>query len=185
MYNYFIETNNWSDSLFGDTLDYSEYSFETRTVRDWLQGMKAYHGSNPNELRMHIDSMFTHINHNTNAALTSEGGPMCSGVYSRDTPTQLDVDRATVLKLELEAALAILEDNSSKAESLMKDAVDLEQATSYNYGPPAIVKPSSEFYAEWLLKQGRTEEAVSQLKMVLKRAPGRRIAEKILSGLEV
>lgn len=182
---YFSETGQWDDALVYDTLDYSSYSFQTKSVREWIHGMKSFAGKDALNLSAHLDSMFTFINHNTNAALTSEGGALCSGVYSWETPTQLDIDRATVLKLELEAALAMLGSDNVKAEAILKKAVALEQATSYNYGPPEIVKPSSEFYAEWLLRHNRQEEAAEQLRLVLQRAPGRRIPTNLLANLEV
>jgi len=181
---YFTESGEWGDELLFDTLDYARHSFETRSVHAFLMGMKAFHDEDKVTLTASKDSMFAIINHYTNEALTSSGAAMCSGNYSRETPTQVDLERAKVLKMELEAAIAMMEGDNEKVETILKSAVDLEQATSYNYGPPAIVKPASELYAEWLLEQNRPDDAAKQFELVLERAPGRLIPTQYMNRIK-
>jgi hypothetical protein len=47
---------------------------------------------------------------------------------------------------------------------------------SYSFGPPAIVKPSSELYGEFLLEMNRPAEAMQAFDESLKRAPRRRLS---------
>ena len=58
----------------------------------------------------------------------------------------------------------------------MKEATDMELNTSYAFGPPTVVKPSFEMYAEWLLEMKRPKEALQQYEYALKAAPGRLLA---------
>jgi len=83
--------------------------------------------------------------------------------------------------MEIEALLALSNDKHQTFESLMQKACALEEKTSYMYGPPEIVKPSSEMYAEWLLTQDRHKEAEQHFSKVLARAPKRLIA---MQGLQ-
>ena len=58
-------------------------------------------------------------------------------------------------------------------ERAMKKAVALEEATNYPTGPPKIIKPSFEQYGEWLMEEGRFEEAGQQFDRALLRMPRR------------
>ena len=69
-----------------------------------------------------------------------------------------------------------MNENQDLAEGLMKKAIALEDETSFMYGPPDVVKPSSELYADWLLSQKRVEEAEKHYNKVLERAPKRLLA---------
>jgi len=66
-----------------------------------------------------------------------------------------------------------LNSNAEQAEKYLKEAVVLESNISYAYGPPTIVKPSPEMYADWLLESNRPKEAVQQYEQALKAAPNR------------
>ena len=180
---YFIETGNWADSLFNDTIDYTQYPFYTRAVHEYLTGMRSFHLESSSDLTVSIDSLSGLINRHTNAALLGTGS-MCSGVYSREAPTTLDIERSKVLLMELEVLKALSEGNDLLAEAKLKEAVQQEQNTSYNYGPPEIVKPSSEMYAEFLFERKRFDEAKEQLELVLDRAPGRYITSTMLGKLK-
>ena len=177
---YFTETGNWDDELLNDTLDYSEEAIQTYAAHCFTKGMAAFKKSNSDDLKTTIQDLTVAINEVTNDVLI--GNPeMCSGSYSRGRPTQLHVDRAKVMNLELMALLSMIQNNDIETESLLQEAVELEEQTSYNYGPPEIVKPSHEMYAEWLIGQKRFEEAADQYEKVLHRAPKRFV---VLAGLE-
>jgi len=61
-------------------------------------------------------------------------------------------------------------------EEFLKKATRLEAASSYAYGPPEVVKPSFEMYAEWLLEVNRPAEALAQFELSLKAAPNRTLS---------
>jgi len=89
--------------------------------------------------------------------------------------------RPQILLMEAEALLAELDGDQAKAETLLKQAVELEEKLPMAFGPPMIDKPTHELYGEFLLRRGRKEDANSEFKKALARTPGRRSAEKGLA----
>jgi len=177
---YFEETGQWADELVLDTIDYSGLPIQIFGTYSYMTGKHALNNGEGDKLVSIIATLDTRIKETANDLII--GNPsMCSGSYQRGRPTQLHVDRAKVMQLELEALLAMRNDDQVLAEALMIDAFTLEDATTYMYGPPDIVKPSHEMYADWLVEQGRSEEAIEHFKITLERAPKRLIATE---GLE-
>jgi hypothetical protein len=82
------------------------------------------------------------------------------------------------MELELRAMFAWMHADDAAAERYLKQAVRLESSGSFLYGPPSVVKPSYELYGEWLLEQGRDDEALQQFEQTLKVNPGRTLAVK-------
>ncbi|NNF22359.1 MAG: hypothetical protein HKN67_10470 [Saprospiraceae bacterium] len=180
---YFTETNKWGDSLLYDTLDYSDSPIQVYAAHNYMMGRKAYEDNESEEMKGYIEQLVFRINDAANDVLI--GNPeMCSGALTRGRPSQLAVDRATVMKLELEALHADLNGDLKKAEELLVQATKLETATSYMYGPPDIVKPSHELLGEWLVSHDRDEEAIKHFKEVLERAPGRLIPSKQIEKIK-
>ena len=70
----------------------------------------------------------------------------------------------------------------NETEENLKMTIQLEDGLSYSYGPPVIQKPTHELYAEWLIQQGRNEEAFQQYQITLEMAPKRR---KAMEGVEL
>ena len=82
---------------------------------------------------------------------------------------------------ELEAALALARDDDDTAEKFLADATALEAELNAPSGPPLPMKPACEMYGEFLLAQGRMEEASVQFNKALERTPNR---IKSVRGLE-
>ena len=82
---------------------------------------------------------------------------------------------------ELEAALAVARDDDVTAEKILVEATDLEAELNAPSGPPLPMKPACEMYGEFLLAQGRMEEAAVQFDKALERTPNR---IKSVRGLE-
>ena len=142
----------------------------------FIKGMKAVHKKDAEALKNIISKM---ENDRLNVAnqLTTKEIALCSGT-KRSAPTQLDVDQAKVMELELRALLANMNKDKSLAEKYLKEAVELEDKISYSYGPPSIVKPTFELYGEWLLENNKAEEALVMFDKSLKRAPNRVLSLK-------
>jgi tetratricopeptide (TPR) repeat protein len=81
-----------------------------------------------------------------------------------------------VMKKELEALLASLEKNGSRALTLAKEAADAEDSMSFEFGPPADVKPAHELYGELLAAAGKPAEARAEFERSLTRAPNRALS---------
>lgn len=74
---------------------------------------------------------------------------------------------------ELEAALALVGNDTSLAEEYLRDAIAIESTLNAPSGPPLPMKPSFEMYGEFLLTQGRYQEAAAQFTKALDRTPNR------------
>ena len=105
--------------------------------------------------------------------LVTKGITVCSGVgFASRTPSQNDLDHSQLLALELKASLAIMTNDSDESvETLLKQATNLESEISFNFGPPSVVLPSYELYGNWLLEQGRYEDAIIQFDKSLNKGP--------------
>ena len=179
---YFSETNKWVDELLKDDIDYADVPVQIHAARSYMLGMAAFHNEDKGELKNIINEMTSVIAAAKKKAML--GTPeMCSASYDRRRPTLNHVNRAKVMQLQLEAQVAILEEKTEKTEALIKQAMEVEESTTYKYGPPEIVKPTHEMYAEWLYKQNRFEEANTYFLKVLERSPGRYIPTQMLAKL--
>ena len=80
---------------------------------------------------------------------------------------------AAVEEKELESALALARSDVDAADALLAEATALEAELNAPSGPPAPMKPAHEMYGEFLLAQGRMEEAAVQFGKALERTPNR------------
>ena len=143
--------------------------------------MKAFAHSDISQLQLEIDSLSEKRKEAQDKVL-QRGASMCSNVgWYKQLPTQVEVNQAHVIEMELGALAASAKGNDEEAERLLREATTLEESTSFMFGPPTIAKPSHELYADWLLSKGRAADAQIQYEKALERAPGRMLSER---GLE-
>ena len=81
-----------------------------------------------------------------------------------------------VMADSLQAEILLAEGRDQEAIDLLAQAATIESGMALEYGPPSIVKPSSELYGEVLLKSGQPIEAAVQFENALARAPRRRLS---------
>ena len=74
-----------------------------------------------------------------------------------------DATPAKILGLELSAILAMADHQPDEAIGLLQEAAELEENMPFQFGPPAIVKPSKELLGEVLLELERFDEAAAGL----------------------
>ena len=175
---YFAETGQWNDDFVLDTFDYSDLNIQAYAVGIYNRCMYALETGNISYVNEQMDVLKESIYDAGNEAIAAASAATCSGNYTRNMASQNNVNRAKVIHLELKALMALNEGDDNKAEELMKEAVALEDETSFMYGPPDVVKPSSEMYGDWLVDQGRLDEARIQYQKVLDRCPNRLLAVK-------
>ena len=175
---YLTESGNWEDSISMKTVDLEELNLPTKAVQSFTQGMLAYHQKDKTGVTNAIKEI-SKLRIDGEARMVVGQPKTCSGVSRyKQPPTKNGVNTAKVMEMELNAVLAMLNDDNATAEKWLKEATTLESETSFSYGPPNIVKPSHEFYGEWLLKNNKLKEAKSQFENQLERAPKRLLAEK-------
>jgi hypothetical protein len=83
---------------------------------------------------------------------------------------------AGVLRRELEAMLALSRGDKDGAVRLAGEAAAAEDAMSFDFGPPAVVKPAHELAGEILLEVGRPADARREFEAALAHAPGRSLS---------
>jgi tetratricopeptide (TPR) repeat protein len=96
------------------------------------------------------------------------------GLHEDDSATsEDDYLLATIMSRSLKSLLLFHEGETDKAVSLLKSAVEDENARPPYYGPPHVPKPSGELLGEMLLVLNRPTEAVVEFETALLQHTGR------------
>ncbi|MCC6262133.1 MAG: tetratricopeptide repeat protein [Bryobacterales bacterium] len=83
---------------------------------------------------------------------------------------------AGIMARQLEALLAVADGKTGEALTAMKNAVEIEDSLSYEFGPPLPHKPAHELFGEILLQLGQPRLARVQFEFALLRAPKRALS---------
>ena len=158
-----IETGDWPENLAFQDVDLSalRIGMEGKAKIHFLRSLLAFDEGDSEVIDEQINSLKSHIEI-AKLQITNDGVALCSAGPTRYAPDQESIDRTTVILNQIEALKSILDKNDSMAEEFFKNAVALEAEVGYDPGPPFIALPSYEQYGEWLLDQGRFEEALDQ-----------------------
>ena len=81
-----------------------------------------------------------------------------------------------IMAMQVGAAIRMRGGDVDGALALLADATAVERALPASIGPPPLIKPAQEQYAEALLEAGRTDEARAQFEGALERAANRRLS---------
>jgi tetratricopeptide (TPR) repeat protein len=81
-----------------------------------------------------------------------------------------------IMALQVGAVIRAKNGDTEGALALLGDATTAERALPASIGPPPLIKPAQEQYAEQLRDAGRLDEARVQFDGALERAPKRRLA---------
>ena len=138
-----------------------------------MQGMRAYTNGQKDELKDIIAEMSKDI-YSAALALGDKTFAMCSsGGFANKPANQLDIDMCKIMENQLKAKMALLQNEPKKAITLLNEALELDLTLSYSYGPPVIIKPIYEDYAETLLEQNQLDKANTVFDQSLNRNPKR------------
>jgi len=91
---------------------------------------------------------------------------------------------AKIVALEMKAQIELMEDKKQQSLAHLKRAVDMENKTSFGYGPPIPAVPSYELLAQQLLRFGQYDKAYRVALVGLKRMPNRIKSQEILAKAE-
>jgi tetratricopeptide (TPR) repeat protein len=173
---YLVESGDWLSDISSDTSDHRNLNVYIRTRELFVRAMERLHHNDLDSMDVVI-SQIKNLRMIESATINSDGIAVCkSGALSASGTTKLDIDQSLVMELELEGSKAWAKKDYDNAQESFKKAADLEQKISYSYGPPAVVKPSSELYGEFLLARNRPAEAIKAFDATLHRAPRRRLS---------
>jgi tetratricopeptide (TPR) repeat protein len=171
---YLAETGDW-DSPYADMdIDASDLSLTVKAKQYFVDAMKSYSSSNADSLMATKDLLEALIRRESLFADTLDFKLCIPSDMSTARPS--DILAAKAILYQVYALGYMLSGDEELAEEYLVKSTELEDSGDYSYGPPVIQKPTHELYADWLMSKGRYEEALSQYKKVLDRAPGRRLA---------
>lgn len=173
--NFLVETGDWTGEVTTYSTKTEDLNISDRAIAYFCAGKTAAVQQQQDSLQAIIDSM-EEDRLSANNLVSDMGVAMCSAASNNYVPNQLDIDKAHVMEMELRALAAELRGDAKATEKWLKAATELVENVSFSYGPPPIVYPAHEMYAEWLLSQNRAEEAVVQFDKSLERGTKRRRA---------
>jgi hypothetical protein len=179
--NYRTDTENWVADAVSLATNVDDLNISMQAVQAYVNAMVSYHTGDIEKVQTVFDTL-SFKRKKAQDKVLQRGVSMCSNVgWYQQLPTQVEVNHAHVIEMEIASFLEMKKGNDSAVEELLKKATKLEEETSFMFGPPTIAKPSHELYGDWLLSKGRHNEARTQYEKALERAPGRRLSMK---GLE-
>ena len=168
---YLVETDAWQSPWSSLDVDVADLNILVKALTHFTDGMAAYQSQHPDGVQNAITAIEDAIEKEA-VRVQNQSIATCSAI-TREVPSQLDLDYAQVMALELKALRAMQQNNTSEVERWLQEAIALDESVSYSYGPPLIVKPTRELYGEWLLEAGQPEKALTQFEKGLERAPKR------------
>ncbi len=170
---YLVETEQWDSPVAAIPVEVADLNIVVRSQHNFLDGMKAYRAGNNGGLGKLIAAVNKDIEFESAVAIEKNSFCMNS---TRQEASRMDIEQSRIMEIQLRGLQAWLSRDDGQAEHWLKRAVVLEDSISYDYGPPTIQKPTHELYGDWLLAQGRPEEAMQEFDLALERAPGRILA---------
>lgn len=171
-----VETESWTGALADIEVDISDLNITKRAQHAFLEGMKAYHAKDIKRLR-EITSELGKTRYAAAMNIGEKGFALCSsGGFANKPPNQLDVDMVHIMETQLESCIALMEKNQNKAEVFLKMASTKDESLSYSFGPPIILKPIHELYAEFLAERDKNADALKLFEASLNRHPRRLIS---------
>lgn len=182
-----VETGEWNLEEAPLQVDYDRLSLQGKTVESFFRSLQAAKMNDAAIIQEQIALLEPKITA-SEMLVTNEGIAVCSAGPSRYAPNKNTILRGKTILNQMKALIATIEGNDERTEEYLMKAVEFEAASDYSTGPPDIPYPSFEHYGEWLLENGRFEEALAQFDESLSRAPlrAKALRGKIasLKGLE-
>ncbi|RPA69889.1 hypothetical protein EF405_00935 [Cyclobacteriaceae bacterium YHN15] len=185
---YFVETEDWDNPLVDLQTDHTGFNISEKSRDRFVHALKAFHDKDFAK----VESILLVMKEEREAAAKTisldAGMALCgNGGASGENATPRDLKSSEIMEMELKALLAWEIGGIADAEKYFQKATTLENEVGSAAGPPTIVKPSHELYAEFLVANGRPVEAIQQYEAALKLAPnrtksmkGKKNAEEIL-----
>lgn len=173
-----IETNTWEGAFADIEVEVADLNIVSRAQNDFLNGMKAYHKGKRSDLEMVLKDM-AQARSVAESIVGDSGFAMCSkGGFANRPPDQVDIDMAYIMEMELAAYLADLDSDTKAAINWFEKATALEEILTYSFGPPDVMKPVHEAYAEYLFAQNEAEKALLVFEKALEINPRRLLSLK-------
>lgn len=173
---YLVNSRRWDGEVADIKVNLGNVGLVNRSLNAFIDGMVALQRNDLAKAKKMVEEIARLRNKNTPKSLDANLS-MCYAPGTMPKKTQ-EARISLILENELQASLLINQGRKQEAEIILKETVELEEGTSFSFGPPVIAKPSAELYGEFLLAENRPEEALAQFEKVFKRAPKRTLSLK-------
>jgi hypothetical protein len=167
-----IETGKWPEGIEPLDVDYSKLGLGGKSQNHFLRSLIAFDNNNTAMIAEEIETMHMHLEM-ARPFVGEDGIAICSEGPTRFAPNQGQLTKTSVVIHQMEALVAMLNNNDKVVEMHLKEATRLEASGSYDSGPPFIAYPSFEQYGEWLLTKDRAAEALVQFNTSLENRTNR------------
>jgi len=172
-----VDTKDWTGEFADIEIKVDDLNIVSRSMYTLTDGLKAYYTKDVKAL----DAAIVKIEEDrkdTEVVIGDNAIPMCNaGGYASKLPSQIDIDLAKVMEMELRAMASDLGGDKYQAQKWFEKAIEIDESLNYSFGPPDVVKPIHEAYAEWLLdRKMDAEKALAMFDKALKRNPRRRLS---------
>lgn len=172
-----MESNKWIESVTSIEIPSTGFSTSAKNMSFFVDGMVAIEKSD-----FAREGWF--LNQMTDQRMVDKTGNLpyndfragSSVTVIREKGLEQELLLAEAYEWLLEAEKAWKSHALTEAETAIKKAVALEEKSTYQPGPPVIIKPSNELYGEILIDAGRYTEAIASFDKALQRAPNRSLA---------
>ena len=169
---YLVHTKNWNDPLATYKLKYSSLAPVHQATAAYIEGMVAIKKGAYDEVEKLIKKM-RNKRKKTQIIDILEDASSVPPEYAKKVEASIIT---LIIEKELIATMLMEKGDYKSAELLIKEAIALEDKLPFSFGPPVLVKPPHELYADFLLLNNRPAEALEQFEKVFERSPRRTLA---------
>jgi hypothetical protein len=156
-----IESGEWLEGVEPIDVDYSNLGLAGKSQKHFLASLMAFDNNNATMIEEEIEAMHMHLEI-ARPLVGDDGIAVCCGGPTRFAPIRGQITKTNVVIHQMEALIAMLNNDDTAVEMHLKEAVKLEARGGYDSGPPFIAYPSFEQYGDWLLTKDRAAEALVQ-----------------------
>jgi tetratricopeptide (TPR) repeat protein len=174
---YMMESGKWLSDAGGIEIPTNGFNVSTKNMCFFVDGMIALEKNDLPKVDWYLNQMTDQRMVEQNRTEAFKDFRTYSTIpIERNTGLEQELRLAEVMEWELQALRALKTNKLQEAEGFIIKAIELEDKTSYEPGPPVVLKPAHEVYGEILLAMDNSTKAVEQFDLSLKRAPGRSLS---------
>ena len=171
---YLVESNDWHHDLASETVKAQDLRIEVRNLERFINGLAAFKEGDKLKLEKIVDAADEDIYAAAQGLIINDGVAQCNPSTPQQAGTStVGLNMTKIMTEELRALVAFMDNDFDKADTHFKNAIAIEEQIGHFFGPPEMLKPSHEFYGDFLLQRKKYNDAVAAFEKALARAPGR------------
>jgi len=171
---YLMESGQWLSDISRIEIPTSGFSVSTKNMCFFVDAMTALEKNDLPKVDWYLNQMTDQRMVEKNKKEDYKDFRTCGNKpILRSTGLEQELMLAEVLEWELQALKALKTNKLEEAVTFVQKAIELQDKTTYDPGPPVVLKPSHEIYGEILLAMNNSKKAIEQFDLSLQRTPNR------------